>query len=642
MAKNDVVLVDAILQQRISEALPSNKLDEVFEYFALEQVLKDFDLSRDELERGWIDGRDDGGIDAFFIFVNGHPIQDPGTFLWPRTGVVIEIHVFTCKHHSTFEQAPIDSILASAQELFDLSFKREDLKGSYSDDVLKIRDLLAQSYRRIAISSPKTVFKFHYVSRGDSTRVGLGVSARAAQLCELIKSLFSDSNVNFDFVGAGELVALFRRTKQFSLELPFVEHVSAGAGSYVVLARLREYWRFVSDENGNLRRYLFDSNVRDFLRGTRVNDDIAESLRAGSGPDFWWLNNGVTILATKAALSGKILSLQDIQIVNGLQTTETIYRHLEEQPSPTDERMLLIKILVSTDPSVRDKIIRATNNQNAVELSSLHATDKIQRDIEDILEKNEWFYERRQNYYRNIGKPAQRFVTPLYLATGVLSLVFKNPASAAKLKNRFMRNQLSYVAVFSEKLPLQLWPTLVTVLKKIDDGLSPLRSATNDLGDRFLARWRGLVALICTAQLIGKFDYSIDEFLTINSGEITPDFVEKVWRPIEEAAVGGPSRRLFKSPKFVLDQCSAAAAKDNMNGVEVVGRRHLPVAHGPSDPAFLESVRRILMQGNPNPDRAASAILGCDLKMAQAAIRILRKKLAEPKAPHSPLPGATI
>src|SRR6266481_4450506 len=98
MAKNDVVLVDAIPQQRISEALPSNKLDEVFEYFALEQVLKDFDLSRDELERGWIDGRDDGGIDAFFIFVNGHPIQDPGTFLWPRTGVVIEIHVFTCKH----------------------------------------------------------------------------------------------------------------------------------------------------------------------------------------------------------------------------------------------------------------------------------------------------------------------------------------------------------------------------------------------------------------------------------------------------------------------------------------------------------------------------------------------------------------
>ena len=50
-------------------------------------------------------------------------------------------------------------------------------------------------------------------------------------------------------------------------------------------------------------------------------------------------------------------------------------------------RTLLIKVLVSTDVLVRDRIIRATNNQNAVELASLHATDKIQRDIEEILEK---------------------------------------------------------------------------------------------------------------------------------------------------------------------------------------------------------------------------------------------------------------
>jgi AIPR protein len=637
MAKNDVVLVDAIVQQRISEALPSNKLDEVFEHLALEQVLKDFDLSRDELERGWIDGRDDGGIDAIFIFINGHLVQDAGTFSWPRTGVVMEIHVFTCKHHATFEQAPIDAILASAQELFDLSISRADLKGSYSQDVLRMRDLLAQSYRRIAIASAKTVFKFHYVSRGDSTIVGSSVLARATQLRELIRTLFSQSDVDFEFVGAGELIALFRRTKQFSLELPFVEHVSAGAGSYMVLARLREYWRFVSDENGNLRRYLFDSNVRDFLRGTRVNDDIADSLRAESGPDFWWLNNGVTILATKAALSGKTLSLQDIQIVNGLQTTETIYRHFGEAAGSPDERMLLVKILVSTDPSVRDKIIRATNNQNAVELASLHATDKIQRDIEDILEKNEWFYERRKNYYRNIGKPAQRFVTPLYLASGVLSLVFKNPAAAARLRNRFMRNQLSYDAVFSEKLNLQIWPTLVTVLKTVDDGLSLLRSQTNELGDRFLAKWRGLVALICTARLLGKFDYSTDEFLSIRPAEITATFVAEVWRPIEEAALIPSSRRAFKSPHFAFAQCSAAAGNYSLTGVEVVGRRHLPVAEGPSDPVFLEEVRKILAQGNPNPELAAAAILGCDPKLARAAIRILRAKQDKSALPNLPL-----
>jgi hypothetical protein len=80
MAKNDVVLIDAIVDERLREFYPSNQRDEVFEFLAFEQVLKDFDLSREEIEMGWVDGRDDGGIDGFFVFVNGHLLQDRGMF----------------------------------------------------------------------------------------------------------------------------------------------------------------------------------------------------------------------------------------------------------------------------------------------------------------------------------------------------------------------------------------------------------------------------------------------------------------------------------------------------------------------------------------------------------------------------------
>jgi hypothetical protein len=170
MAKNDTVLIDSILQQRVADSLPSNKLDEVFEFFALEQLLKDFDLSRDELERGWIDGRDDGGVDALFIFINGNLLTDPENFGWPKSGALMEIWIVTCKHHSTFEQAPIDAILASAQELFDLSLKNDELKGNYSDELLQVRDLLMLAYRRLAIAKPKITFKICYVSRGTAMK----------------------------------------------------------------------------------------------------------------------------------------------------------------------------------------------------------------------------------------------------------------------------------------------------------------------------------------------------------------------------------------------------------------------------------------------------------------------------------------
>jgi hypothetical protein len=75
MAKNDVLLLDGIIDDRVNARLPSEKRDEAFEYLSFEQATKDYDLSSEEILTGAIDGRGDGGIDGFFIFVNGHLLQ---------------------------------------------------------------------------------------------------------------------------------------------------------------------------------------------------------------------------------------------------------------------------------------------------------------------------------------------------------------------------------------------------------------------------------------------------------------------------------------------------------------------------------------------------------------------------------------
>ncbi len=53
MAKNDTVLLDGIIDQRLAESLPSILRDEVFEFLVLEEVLKDYDPSHEELDLGW-------------------------------------------------------------------------------------------------------------------------------------------------------------------------------------------------------------------------------------------------------------------------------------------------------------------------------------------------------------------------------------------------------------------------------------------------------------------------------------------------------------------------------------------------------------------------------------------------------------
>jgi hypothetical protein len=76
LAKNDTVLIDGIIEQRSRDNIPSSDIGEVFEYFVLEQILKSYDLSPEELFSGLIDGRHDGGFDGIFIFLNGYLIND--------------------------------------------------------------------------------------------------------------------------------------------------------------------------------------------------------------------------------------------------------------------------------------------------------------------------------------------------------------------------------------------------------------------------------------------------------------------------------------------------------------------------------------------------------------------------------------
>ncbi|MDT4291352.1 AIPR family protein [Methylomonas sp. MO1] len=390
MAKNDNILLDGLIDDRIESHFPSADRGEVFEYFSFEQILKDLDLSRDEIQSGWIDSRQDGGIDGFFILINGHLLQDPQSFIWPKTGSELHISIITCKHHNTFKQATLDNLAASLTELFDFGIDDINLKGAYSESIVRCRNNLKLAYRKLSPRMSKFTFDICYASRGNTSEIGKEVISRSDQIQSIVQNHFSNCHSTFTFYGSAELVELHRKIPNYSLDLQFVESLSKGE-RYVLLVKLKDYFNFISD-NGKLRRYLFDSNVRDFMGLNRVNEDIKQTLVNTNSPDFWWLNNGVTVLATSASVVGKSIQIQDVQIVNGLQTTESIFRHFESGADVPDERSVLVKIIVTQDETVRNSIIRATNNQTDVELASLHATDKIQRDIEDILVRKGLFY----------------------------------------------------------------------------------------------------------------------------------------------------------------------------------------------------------------------------------------------------------
>lgn len=584
MAKNDVVLLDSLLQQQFT-ARSGTDVGEPFERFVLEQILKHFDLSSEELDFGWTDGSLDGGIDGFYILINGRLLTDPADFAWPRTAAEIQVFLVTCKHHDTFQQVPLDAMLASVQELFDLSRSTADLTGSYSADIRKCREVFIAAFRQLSLYRPTLSFSVIYASRGDTKLLGKSISARAMQLKTLLNSYFSASSATFTALGASELVELHREVKSFALDLPVQECLTAGQEGYVVLARLIDYSAFVSDDKGQLRRYLFDSNVRAYLGTNLVNVDIAETLSNSLSPNFWWLNNGVTILATSASLVGKTLKLKDIQIVNGLQTTESIYRYYSSTPPlSVDHRSLLVKVIVSQEENVRDQVIRATNNQSLVEPAALHATDRIQRSIEEILIRHDWYYERRTNYFKNEGRPDARIISPLVIATGSVALLLKNPVKSSKLKQKHLRTDAAYQAAFSESFPIETWPVVAALMRGAENAILRSHHAHNSGRGQHLSAWRGILAYFAAVRQLGTFDYSLNNLASLDVSKLTDTYLSECWSAISMAASSHTSNKLSESR---MTQISIELTiLWSLDGQWLDGRRPLPSnsVHVPMQP----------------------------------------------------------
>ncbi len=381
MAQNDIVLLDSLIEKSRSRLTLAEDDSELFEIFAFEQLLKIYEPSIDELETGWTDGGNDGGIDGFFVYVDQRAAT-PNAADWAlRRGPVVELELIAARRSPTFEQQPIDLLISSLGELLDLRLSDKQLSYPYNEYVLQQRNLFKHVFVSLADRGPRLKITITYCSRGDTDILAENIKARARVLEGVLSNLFSNSMSTVRFCGAEEMLSLCRKSADFTLRLPFTEPPLSREGSnFIILCRLSEYFRAVSDDAGALKRYLFESNVRDYLGNTQVNADIQQTLARNETfdqGDFWWLNNGVTILATGARVIARDVIVDNAQIVNGLQTTETISNYFAQHSSNNDDRSILIKIIVAADDDMRARIIKATNYQSSIDLSYLRGLDTI-------------------------------------------------------------------------------------------------------------------------------------------------------------------------------------------------------------------------------------------------------------------------
>lgn len=179
---------------------------------------------------------------------------------------------------------------------------------------------------------------------------------------------------------------------------------------------------------------LLERNVRSFLQlKGKVNQGIRKTIL--EEPEmFLAFNNGLSVTASGLKIERlddgavNLVSAQDFQIVNGGQTTGSIFRASRKDHVDASRLMVPVKIteiLSEGDVElIAPRISESANNQNKVNMADFSSNSPFHRKLEELSrsiwapplhgmqKQTRWFYERARGQYNDAlareGTPAQR------------------------------------------------------------------------------------------------------------------------------------------------------------------------------------------------------------------------------------------
>ncbi len=210
--------------------------------------------------------------------------------------------------------------------------------------------------------------------------------------------------------------------EKFGITIPCIENSSSDVYS-VYLAIING--EILAALYGEFRDRLLEKNVRSFLQiKGNVNKGIRDTLR--DEPEmFLAYNNGISVTAESVDIvrdeNGKpsIKKIRDMQIVNGGQTTASIFNAGNDKKLDTDLSKVFVQMKLSVINSMEamneivPRISTFANTQNKIQIADFSANDPFHRRIEDLsrtiwtparggMRPRNWFYERARGQYADM------------------------------------------------------------------------------------------------------------------------------------------------------------------------------------------------------------------------------------------------
>lgn len=346
------------------------------------------------------------------------------------------------KGEANFPENGINDMIDAVRHIFDPSSRLEKINQRLKVKVEEARSLIRDGYipriRAIACNN------------------GLKWNTTADEAIE--RANFGDQ-VNFEHLNHDALVRILQRPKAVDETLKLVGKAAIEDMNFsrVCVGRIP-----VSEIYGFMKAHgdqLLERNIRRYLglQGNRVNTGIRDTLHSSQPENFYFFNNGLTLICDQfkynAVQQGDYqVQAKNLQIVNGGQTCMTIYRTLEDmdakgKPLPTSATVLVrLYELPNEDNDLLLQITHATNSQNPVDLKDLKSNDERQRSLETSIDSLGFSYRRK----RTDSSTKANDITSGTAAEAVLA-VWRHAPHQAKFFSREHFGKL-YSQIFTDDL----------------------------------------------------------------------------------------------------------------------------------------------------------------------------------------------
>ena len=439
--------MDIILKNYFNKFIEEQSLDERnfaknFEKFINHIFLSSLNINGFDLMSACVGNGDDAGIDGVAIAVNNRYINNMSeltTFI--NTGMDFSVEFFFIQT-KTSESFSTNEIGNFGDGVADMFRNRDTVKKKMNHNIEEKYNMIQEILKSFEYISSIKINLF-YVTPGKYVEDDNHKST-INRIKETLFALdiFDDDNINIRMYDKNDIRKQYKASRRQNMatfelknkiEIPYIEDVDE---SYFAVIPIVEYLKIVVDENGRLRRGIFELNVRDFagIEDNRVNQDIEDTLHSSNSEAFGLLNNGITMVGKSLSKGKGVYTIKNFYIVNGCQTTNVLYKN---RALITNDMWISIKIVITQNDKIIKKIVTATNNQTEVQELQLLSMDSYQEELESFYNSynvyKQLYYERRDGQYRDQPDlEASAIINPEIQMKSFASIFLKSPHLASR------------------------------------------------------------------------------------------------------------------------------------------------------------------------------------------------------------------